>query len=458
MEKSRGEHLLEAASVAGGLFCVGGMALRAFGLKLGSFGAKGVVLGSMLALLGLALWMLRREGYRGRDWTSLLLPVAGAMLLRMCLLDYQSGDYLDFLSHWATFFREHEGFSALAMDVGDYNVPYLYFIAAMSGLNIPDLYGYKLFSIFFDVVLAWGGLRLVRVLRGEQGGKCLPAVAFLGMLWLPTVVLNGSLWGQCDAIYGALLVHGVALALEGRTGWSVVLAAVAFSFKLQTVFLLPLWGVLWLGKRIRFRELWLFPLTYLLTIVPALCLGKPLGDILKVYWEQMGQYPRLSLNAPSVFQWIPYGVPVQEGLAARLGIGSAALLVLALLLVGLRWGERMDGRAYMAVAVVLAIGVPFLLPHMHERYFFLADVLTLCWACVGWRRSGVLVLTAGASLASYAVYLRLKYNLVLSLFGARFVMGLEAAAMFGALLWAVLLMIRDIKLCKANLLNGREML
>lgn len=171
--------------------------------------------------------------------------------------------------------------------------------------------------------------------------------------------------------------------------------------------------------------------------MPALLLGKPLGDIVGVYFQQMGEYPRLVLNAPSVYQFIPYGLDVNQGLAARLGIVAAGALVLALLALGFRLRGRLDRECVMTMAVVLCVGVPFLLPHMHERYFFLADVFTLCWACANVRRIPAAVLAEGASLASYCVYLRLKYNLVLRLGPARFVMGLEALAVLGALVFSL---------------------
>ena len=43
---------------------------------------------------------------------------------------------------------------AVSPAVGDYNVPYLYFMAFISYLSAPDLYLIKLFSIIFDVILA----------------------------------------------------------------------------------------------------------------------------------------------------------------------------------------------------------------------------------------------------------------------------------------------------------------
>lgn len=419
-----------------------------FGPPLGSAGDR-IAAAVMLGLLGaLALFLLIREGADRSEQMTMLLPIGAALLLRAVCLDYASGDFNNFLSHWMEYFRANGGFAAIAGSVGDYNVPYLYFLAAASYLKLPDLYVIKLFSILFDVLLAWGGFRLVNVLRGKRAGDRAPFAAFGILLLLPTVVLNGSLWGQCDAIYAALCVHALALALEGKNVPSVVLLAAAFSFKLQTVFLMPLWGALWLSKRVRFRELMVFPLAYLITILPALRLGKPLEDILGVYFGQMGEYSdRLVLNAPSAYQFIPVGAEVDKGLAARVGVLAAFALVLVLLGIALRLGRRMDGGAAMAMAVVLVIGVPFLLPHMHERYFILADTICLCWACAGWRRFPAAVLAEGASLTSYFVYLRLKYNYVLTLGRYQFVMGLEALAMLIALGFGVAALAMEVKRC-----------
>lgn len=378
-----------------------------------------------------------REERSGARTMVMLLPIGAAMLLRALCLDYASLDYQDFLHQWYVYFRENGGFGAIAGSVGDYNVPYLYFMAAISYLNVSDLYLIKLFSILWDVALAWGCLRLVRSLVRERQGSAAPLIAFGAALLLPTVVLNGAYWGQCDAIYAALCIHAAALALEERGSASAALMGLAFAVKLQSIFVLPLWGVLWLAGRVKFRQLWAFPLAYLGSALPALLLGKPLGDILGVYLHQMGEYPRLVLNAPSVYQFIPYGLEVDETLASRLGIAAAGVLVLVLLGLGLWLRGRLDRETAMAAAVVLCIGVPFFLPHMHERYFFLADVFTLCWACANVRRVPAAVLAGGASLASYCVYLRLKFNLVVRLGEARFVMGLEALAMLGALVFAL---------------------
>lgn len=426
-----------------GVLALAGMTAVCLRLNLGTT-ADGLAVAALMVLLAaLALLLLRQEGLGWDRLALMLLPVGAALLLRALCLDYTSGDYLNFLSHWYDYFRENGGFSALAGSVGDYNVPYLYFLAAISYLPVPDLYLIKLFSILFDVLLAWGGFRLVTMLRGNGEGA--PLTAFVLLLFLPTVVLNGSYWGQCDSLYSALTVLALGQLLAGKNKSSVALLAVAFSFKLQTIFLIPLWGVLWLAKKVRFRELLVFPLTYAVTILPALLLGKPLGEILGVYWNQMGEYGRLTLNAPSVYQFLPYGMKGGEGLLSALGIGVAGLLVLALLGMGLRLGHGLSNGSAMAMAAVLAIGVPFFLPHMHERYFFLADVICLCWACAAPRRAPAAVLVCASSLASYGVYLRLRYNCVVRLGGFQFVMLLEALAMLAALVFALVIMCRKVK-------------
>ena len=444
--------VLTAIGAAG---CAVVMIGQIFSLKRGGPTDHAFVLAALVLMMALAFYLIWLEYRDTRLLWLAALPVAAAFLIRALCLDYASGDYNSFLAHWVEFFRQNGGFFAISQDIGDYNVVYLYFVAAISYLDVPDLYRYKLFSILFDVLLAWGSLRLTRTLRPERKKDWAPAVVFSIALFLPTVVLNGAYWGQCDSIYGAMVVHALALLLEDRPKSSVVLMAVAFSFKLQAIFVLPLWGVMWLARKVKFWHLWLFPVTYMGTILPALLLGKPLWEILKGYFDQMGEYSSLTLNAPTIFQFVPYGMEVNEKLLSTLGILAAALLVMALLAVGLFMGRKLNRQVFFTMAVVLAIGVPFFLPHMHERYFFLADMLTLCWACANRKRIPICVLAAGSSLACYVVYLRLKYSVIISVGGQRFVMAVEAAMMLAALAMAAIVLVRQIKSCQGKKFDRR---
>lgn len=445
MDRPWMRHLPPLCAALGGVL-LAGMVLVCIGLERAVGDDCFFVVLALVVTAALAAALIWLETRDLDQMLIMLLPIGVAMLIRALCLDHATKDYEDFLNQWYVYFKTNGGFDAIADSVGDYNVPYLYFMAAISYLSVPDLYLIKLFSILWDVLLAWGCLRLVRSLVRDRQGSCAPLIVFGIALLLPTVVLNGAFWAQCDVIYGALAIHAAALALEDKNKTSVALMAAAFAFKLQAIFVLPLWGILWLSGKMRFRELWVFPLAYLSVVLPAVMMGKPLDDILGIYLHQVGEYPRLVLNAPSVYQFIPYGTQLNEEMASKLGIAASGAVVLTLLVLGFWLQERLDQDLIMTIAVVLAIGVPFFLPHMHERYFFLADVFTLCWACANVRRIPAAVLASGASLASYCVYLRLKYNFVLRLNGITFVMALEAFAMLAALvlaLWVLVEQVRD---------------
>lgn len=411
-------------------------------LELGSAAARAVAALLLILAAVLALALLRCEGCPDMTLLLLLLPIAAALYLRLFCLDYQTLDYQTFLTKWVAFFRDNGGFSAIKLPVGDYNVPYLYFLAAISYLPVPDLYLIKLFSILFDVLLAWGGLRLTRRFCREDSPA--PLICFTLLLFLPTVFLNGAYWGQCDSLYTSLVLLALSAALENRPRASVLLLAAAFSFKLQTVFLIPLWCVFWFTGWVKFRHLLLFPVGYLATILPALTLGKPLSDILSIYLNQMGEYSSyLTLNAPSVFSFLPYDSQVNITLASRLGIAAAFLLVFALL--GLLFWRRkqVTPDLLLTTAAVLTIGVPFLLPYMHGRYFMLAGSVTLVWACANWRRFPIALLAEASSLSCYSTYFRLRYTLPFDWNGRYYTMAFEALLMLAALLWSLTLWIKQ---------------
>lgn len=368
---------------------------------------------SLFLLLFFVLWLclgalfLTKAKLELKPLYACLIVLVVALAVRVPMLSHQTYDYLDFLSHWVQFFRDNGGFAALRQPIGDYNVPYLYFLAAFSYLPLPDLYLIKALSLLFDLLLAFAGAHLAR--RVITQPLAYP-IAFSALLLLPTVVLNGAYWGQCDTLYAALTLLALMDALEEHPARSVVWLGIAFSFKLQTIFLIPLWCVLWYSKRIKFKHLCLFPVSYFVTILPALLLGRPLWSILEVYFKQAGQYhDRLTLNAPSIFALIPYGAEVNADFLAKLGIFAAFTLVFVLLGALFFFRRRLTDSHILTAALILAIGVPLFLPYMHDRYFILAETLSVVWAVGPYHRTPVPVCIQIAGYGGYHAYLVLRY-------------------------------------------------
>lgn len=419
-----------SALTGGGLLLL--TVMSSLGLSRGSPTARLAVGFSLLLLALLALALLRREGYGKDRLLSLLLPIGLALLLRALLLDHATLDYQNFLSHWVEHFRQNGGFAALRDPVGNYNVPYLYLLALLSYLPLPDLYGIKLFSILFDILLAWGGLRLAKVLTGEERP---PLLAFSALLLLPTVVLNGACWGQCDSVWAAFCLHALAYALDRRPIPSLALLALAFSFKLQAIFLIPLWCALWFCGRVKFRHFFVFPGVFALSMVPALLAGKPVGDILSVYLNQAGDsvsWQTVNYNSPSLFALLPYQREAAPWVP-KAAIALAFLFVLGLLLLLFLRRGHMDNVTLALAGAALALGIPFLLPYMHERYFFLGGVLLAVLACVRPSHFPAAVGAELASLGGYHAYLLERYVLVLTLFGVTWTQLMEGLLMLFAL-------------------------
>ncbi len=357
----------------------------------------------------LALFLLWRSGVLKTRalWIVCAALTALAFLLRALALDYETLDYQNFLASWVDFYRTRGGWSALRYSLGNYNIPYLYFLALFSYSSIRDLYLIKLLSTLFDVLLAWGCLRLCARFTESAGRR---AACFFTVLLLPTVILNGSLWGQCDSIYTALAVLALALALEEKPVRAMICLALSFGFKLQAVFVIPVFAVLLMNGRLKWRHLFVFPLTYALLVLPAVFTGRPFLDTLMLYASQTGSIgDGLNYNSSSIFA-IFWNVQDKESAAAFAVIGAFVYL-LALLALSFRFRRRLSDGAVLLLAALIAIGVPFLLPHMHDRYFFAADVLTVALAFALPETAPAAVLTQFASLLGYHAYLKMRFFL-----------------------------------------------
>lgn len=360
----------------------------------------------------LGLYLLKRaDVLRSRAaWLISAVLLVLALGLRAAVFDYKTLDYINFLSRWVDFFRQYGGFRALKYPVGNYNIPYLYFLALFSILPMDDLYLIKLLSCLGDLFLAWGVLLLCS--RFTKRRRRLLA-AFFTTLFLPTVFLNGAVWGQCDSLYAAPLLLGIYCALDDRPVLSVILAVIAFGFKLQAVFVLPVYAVFLMTGKLSWKHCLLFPVIYLIMVFPAVCFGRPFLETITLYFNQTGSIgDGLNYNSPSVFA-VFTNIRDKER-AATAAIVLAFFYMINLLAVS--WVNRryLNDRAVLALCLLFAIGIPFLLPHMHERYFYCADVLSLALAFSFPLYSAVALLVQFASLLGYHAYLKMRYLLLMN--------------------------------------------
>lgn len=358
----------------------------------------------------LALAMLWREGLlntRPRQIVAIGM-VSLAFVLRYCCLTYETLDYQDWLVTWLNALREAGPWKGLGQEIWscNYNVPYIYFLALIAKSGVRDLLLIKLFSILFDVILAWTVMRLVGLLTKDHVRRL---IAFVGVLWLPTVYLNGALWGQCDVIYSTFAVLGLYLALSGKPGWSVAAVAVSVSFKLQGIFLLPMYLVLLIAGKIKFRHLFIFPAVYVATLLPAVFAGRNFWELLTLYYNNTSSIGEgLNYNSSSMYALFDFS-KLTPSAASSIGIMLALFLCAGVFIAALVRYKSLSDRALLGIAVLFCVGVPFFLPHMHDRYFFMADVLTFALAVTVPALSAAAVCVSFGSFLGYYAYLKMRF-------------------------------------------------
>ena len=95
--------------------------------------------------------------------------------------------------------------------------------------------------------------------------------------------------------------------------------------------------------------------------------------------------------------------------------------------------QSADNISLTLAGAVLSLGIPFFLPYMHERYFFLGGVLL---AVLARALPSLAPAAAGAELASlggYHAYLMKRYVMVLTLFGVTWTQLIEGLLMLTAI-------------------------
>jgi Gpi18-like mannosyltransferase len=352
--------------------------------------------------------MTQVEGPLARD--GVFYPLCAvlillALALRWVALPFQSHDMQDFLLQWYGYIVSHGRFAALSDNFYNYTPPYIYLMTAVSYLDglVSPVTLIKSISILFEAISAFLVYRIVLLVRPDRRLALLFACLFLD---LPTMILNGALWGQCDIIYTTFLLAFAYYLIRGFPFQAMLVYAIALSLKVQAIFLAPFFVYLLLTGAIPWRAVILPPIIYGLLMLPAALAGRSWISLIGVYAGQAGFMHSLSAHAPNAYMFF------QDGLSERArsyfgygGLLVAGLASLAVLASHFRVRPPMPP-LFILLAMTLWLSLePSLLPRMHDRYFFPADMLAFLFACLVPRAWWIAVLFQAGSALAYAQYL-----------------------------------------------------
>ncbi len=309
--------------------------------------------------------------------------LVGIVVCYAAVWPYPAYDIGRWLVPWFDIFLDQGRIQAFADPFGNYTPPYLYllsFTTLFTGL-LSKITLIKLLSVVSVGVLILSIRHLLKTLHAPR-----PTEGAIWVCLLPTAVCNAPLLGQCDGFWTAAAVMAIAEAVKRRAVPMLIWCGVAISFKAQAVFFAPLIVGLLINRKIPFA-LWPIPVAvYAAMMVPAWLVGWPALDLATVYVRQFQWGGEFIGNAAN--PWTLVNTPRAMG---YFWIGYVAAIVATTGMIVAFSRRRLATRDLLEAAILSSAVLPFLLPKMHERFFFLADILSFALAWLVRDRSSVVL-------------------------------------------------------------------
>lgn len=333
--------------------------------------------------------------------------IAALGLFYALLFPTTQPDHFLFLLPWLRAITSNPGLSEFATDFSNYTGGYLTFLWATSALEpiLSELAVIKLAAVLGSLLLAtaiWVCLGCF----GWQGTARFNAA--LIALVLPTVMLNGIGWGQADAFYTSFLVLSLAAVLCDRRYLAALAFAIAVAFKLQAMFFGPfLLGYMLRNPRALIAGLVMLVPTYLAVNLIYLAGGRPVSEVLSIYLDQANTYHRLSMNAGNPWLLVDLLVPPEVLAPVRRTLILAGLLGATVTGLIIAWRVAVTAKTSQTLlwfACLSTLIMPYILPKMHDRFFFPAEIMLIVALFTDRRYLAPAVLAQLSGACMYAVY------------------------------------------------------
>jgi Gpi18-like mannosyltransferase len=304
------------------------------------------------------------------------------VFVRIIGLQTLNVDTDNYLIPWYDYIIKHGILGALGDNFANYTPPYTYFLALMTATPLPKIIAIKLIPIFMDII---DSLIIYKIVRYKYSKGFLAWWAAILFWCLPTVIMNSAYWGQADSFYTGFLLMTLYYLIKNRPLIAVLFFSVAITFKLQAIFMAPVLVILMFTpivnsnklvfqKRVKIWYFILIPFVYSLLCLPVVILGRSWSDVWSIYLVQAGTFKNLNDYAPNLYVFISNNY---FDTISKLGLMVAAFIMLIWILYTIKVEIKFTIEKLMFTALTSVALAPFLLPKMHERYFYPADVISL---------------------------------------------------------------------------------
>lgn len=302
-----------------------------------------------------------------------------ALLVRFLTFHFESHDYVAFLAPWFDYLKNNGGILALANYPGNYNAPYMTIMALLTYIPVKSLYSIKFVSLLFDFGLALSSACLVKYLVNKNKNISF-FITYAVILFLPEVLMNSGIWGQCDSGYTMFIVLALLYLLKERYIISFIHLGIAFSLKLQFIFILPLFIVIYIvKKRYSILHFLIIPLVNFILCLPAIIIGKSIGELISIYFGQVNEYKQyMSLNFLNLYSLVDNNGKILYYVGIILTVIVCFLMLLYIIVKKVKFNDQ----KILNLGLWFVVMVTYLLPCMHERYLYMGGILAVIYYIV----------------------------------------------------------------------------
>lgn len=343
--------------------------------------------------------------FKAVDLIFIVCLFAFAFIIRWKLMPIESGDFQGFLENWMNQIRERGGFRSLGYQISNYTSPYMYLMCMVSYLTENNLYGLKLLSIFFDYLASIAMFLIVYQMTDSVRKSVLGMAA---LLLSPAVILDGAYWCQCDIIYTTFILYAFYCFLKDNSKWCMIFLGISFSFKLQALFIVPFFIIMWLKRKTIYLTDFLYlPVIYMLSALPAWMAGRGFQELMMIYFEQAGTYPWGTLDYPNIYALLGEAMPDMRHAAEVSGAGTFLTIILLGCIAYYLYEKNINltNELIVTIALLTVAVTVYFLPHMHERYGFLIDLLAILYGILNVKKLPVVCGFMLVSILSFMPFL-----------------------------------------------------
>jgi Gpi18-like mannosyltransferase len=340
---------------------------------------------------------------------SIIIFTIISFIIRFSIINYESPDYIIFLEKWFYRLKELGGLKGLAENIGDYNVPYLTIISILTYLPIEPLYSIKFVSIIFDYIGAiFAALIVYEILKNDENKSLFAILTYCIVINLPTVFINSAAWAQCDFIYVSFILMSIYSLLKNKTMAAFIFLGISFSFKLQFIFILPLYVLLYFRKKnFSFLNFMIIPIMNIILCLPAVFMGKSIIDCFKIYLNQTETYTnKLTFNFPNL-----YNIFSEFLLNTSNILVLFTIVLIFLLILYVQYNKiKIDGKDIINLGILISFLTVFFLPRMHERYAFMVEILSIIYLFINKKGLYLPIVLQLCILFAYTQFLSTVYD------------------------------------------------